>query len=98
MTTTCPQPAGIAMPAGDALLDAEMMAAAHCASVLDEHSVRVAFDDAPDRALAIVVEGPSGEPVRHLGASELLDLLALSPSQQRRWAARPELPISGRDA
>ena len=26
------------------------------------------------------------------------ELLSLSPSQQRCWAARPELPISGRDA
>lgn len=98
MTTTCPEPAGIATPAGDSLLDAELAAAACCASVLEERGVRVAFDDAPDRALAIVVEGPSGEAVRHLGARELLDLLALSPSQQRRWAAQPALPISGHHA
>ena len=98
MTTTCPLPAAIAMPAGDPLLDAELAAAARCASVLEERGLRVAFDDGPDRALAIVVEGPSGEAVRHLGARELLELLALSPSQQRRWAARPELPTSGRDA
>lgn len=98
MTTTCPKPAALATPAGEPLLDAEMAAAADCAAVLAQAGMRVAFDDGPDRALAIVLEGPAGAPLRRLGARELLDLLTLAPAQLRRWAARPELPIPGRPA
>jgi hypothetical protein len=95
MTTTCPQSADIAMPAGDPLLEAEMAAAARCATVLEDAGLRVAFDDRPDAALAIVLERPPGEPLRRLGVRELLALVALPPAQLRAWAERPELPIPG---
>jgi hypothetical protein len=95
MTLTCPPPAAVAMPAGDPLLDAEMAAAACCAAVLDEAGLRVAFDDAPDAALAIVLERPAGEPLRRLDVRELLALVTLPPAQLRAWAERPELPIPG---
>lgn len=96
MTITCPEPAAVATPAGDPQLDAEMTAAACCASVLEEAGLRVAFDDAPDAPLAIVLERPAGEPLRRLSASELLALVSLSPAELRAWAERPELPIPGR--
>lgn len=95
MTLTCPQPAAVAMPAGDPLLDAEMAAAACCATVLDEAGLRIVFDDAPDAPLAIVLERPAGEPLRRLDVRELLALVALPPAQLRAWAERPELPIPG---
>jgi hypothetical protein len=95
MTITCPKPAAVAMPAGDPLLDAEMAAAARCAAVLEQASLRVAFDDRPDAALAIVLERPAGEPLRTLDVRELLALVALDPAQLRVWAERPELPIPG---
>jgi len=95
MTLTCPQPAAAAMPAGDPLLDAEMAVAACCATVLDEAGLRIAFDDAPDAPLAIVLERPAGEPLRRLDVRELLALVALAPAQLRAWAERPELPIPG---
>jgi len=95
MTITCPQPAAIAMPAGDPLLDAEMAAAARCAAALEEAGLRIAFDDRPDAALAIMLERPAGEPLRRLDVRELLALVALEPAQLRAWAERPELPIPG---
>lgn len=98
MTTTCPQPAAIAMPAGDPLLDAELAEAGRCAAVLEEAGLRVAFEDGAGGPLEIVLEGSASEPLRRLGARELLDLLTLAPAQLRRWAARPELPIPGRPA
>ncbi len=96
MTITCPEPAALAATAGDAELDAEMRAAASCATVLEDAGLRVAFVDRPDRPLAIVLERPAGEPLRGLSASELLALIALPPAQLRAWAQRPELPIPGR--
>lgn len=95
MTITCPQPAAIAMPAGDSLLDAEMAAAARCATVLEEAGLRIAFDDRPEAGLAIQLERPAGAPLRRLGVRELLALVALPPAQLRAWAERPELPIPG---
>ncbi len=95
MTITCPQPAAIAMPAGDSLLAAEMAAAAHCGTILEEAGLRVSFDDDPDAALAIVLERPAGEPLRRLTVGELLALVSLAPAQLRAWAQRPELPIPG---
>lgn len=95
MTTTCPEPAALAAPAGDAQLDAEMTAAASCARMLDELGLRVAFDDDPDAPLAIVLERPAGEPLRRLSVRELLALVTLPPAQLRAWAERPELPIPG---
>jgi hypothetical protein len=95
MTLTCPEPAAVATPAGDPQLDAEMAAAACCAAVLEEAGLRVAFDDGPDAPLAIVLERPAGEPLRHLSASELLALVTLPAAQVRAWAERPELPIPG---
>lgn len=98
MTMTCPQPAAPSAPAGDRQLDAEMAAAAHCATVLADAGLRIAFADAPDRPLTIVLERPAGEPLRRLETSELLALIALPPAQLRAWAERPELPIPGRAA
>lgn len=95
MTITCPEPAAIATPAGDPLLDAEMAAAASCANVLEEAGLCVTFDDRPDAPLAIVLERPAGAPLRRLEVHELLALVALSPTQLRAWAERPELPIPG---
>lgn len=100
MTIICPQPATVATPtdathADDPQLEAEMTAAACCATVLEEAGLRVAFDDSPDAPLAIVLERPAGEPLRRLGPRELLALVALSPEQVRAWAERPELPIPG---
>jgi hypothetical protein len=95
MTITCPQPAAIAAPAGDSLLDAEMAAAACCAGVLEDAGLRIAFDDDPDAPLAIVLERPAGSPLRRLDVRELLALVALPPTQLRAWAERPELPIPG---
>ncbi|HEX4806858.1 MAG TPA: hypothetical protein VFU94_13240 [Conexibacter sp.] len=95
MTITCPEPAITATPAQDPQLEAEMSAAAACADALDEAGLRVAFDDDPDAALAIVLERPAGEPLRRLTARELLALVTLPPTQLRAWAARPELPIPG---
>ena len=96
MTMTCPEPAAPAAPADDPQLDDEMAAAAQCAAVLEEVGLRVAFDDGPDRPLAIVLERPPGEPLRRLDVRELLALVALPPAQLRAWAERPELPIPGR--
>jgi len=96
MTITCPVPAALPAPAGDSQLDAEMIAAAQCATVLEQAGMRVAFDHGPDRALTIVLERPAGEPLRRLDVRELLALIALPPAQLRRWAERPELPIPGR--
>lgn len=98
MTMTCPEPAAPAAPAGDAELDAEMLAAAHCATALEEAGLRVAFADHPDRPLTIVLERPAGEPLRRLTVSELLALIQLPPAELRAWAERPELPIPGRAA
>lgn len=95
MTITCPEPAATATPAGDPLLDAEMAAAAFCASVLEEAGLRVAFDDRPDTRLAIVLERPAGAPLRRLDARELLALVALPLAELRAWIERPELPIPG---
>jgi len=95
MTLTCPQPAAVAMPAGDPLLDAEMAAAACCATVLEEAGLCVAFEDAPDAPLTIVVERSAGEPLRRLTVHELLALVELPLGQLRAWAERPELPIPG---
>jgi len=95
MTMLCHAPAADAMPAGDPLLDAEMAAAAHCATVLEEAGLRVAFDDRSGASLAIVLERPAGAPLRRLDVRELLALVALSPAQLRAWAERPELPIPG---
>jgi len=95
MTITCPQPAASAAPAGDSQLDAEMAAAACCADVLEQAGLRVAFDDDPDAPLAIALERPAGEPLRHLSAGELLALVTLPPAQLHAWAGRPELPIPG---
>ncbi|HET6449313.1 MAG TPA: hypothetical protein VFG31_09415 [Conexibacter sp.] len=95
MTTTCLQPAAIAAPAGDPQLDAEMAAAACCASVLEEAGLRVAFDDDPDGLLSITLERPAGEPLRRLSVRELLALVTLHPAQLRAWVERPELPIPG---
>lgn len=95
MTTTCPEPAAIAAPAGDAQLAAEMAAAARCASVLDELGLRVTFANDPDTPLSIVLERPAGEPLRRLVVRELLALVALRPAELRAWAERPELPIPG---
>lgn len=95
MTITCPEPAAVATPAGDSQLHAEMAAAASCAAVLEEAGLRVAFDDQPDAALAIVLERPAGEPLRRLDVCELLALVALPAAQVRAWAERPELPIPG---
>ncbi|HEU4702814.1 MAG TPA: hypothetical protein VFS37_10055 [Conexibacter sp.] len=95
MTITCPQPVATPMPAADQLLDAEMAAAAHCAAVLEESGLRVAFEDRLDTPLAIVLERPVGEPLRRLDIRELLALVALPPAQLRAWAQRPELPIPG---
>jgi hypothetical protein len=99
MTITCPQPAALAAPAGDPLLDAEMAAAACCATVLEEAGLRVAFDDRrqaePQAPLAIMLERPAGVPLRRLDVRELLALVALAPAQLRAWAERPELPIPG---
>ena len=101
MTITCPQPAAVSTPAGDllldadSLLDAEMAAAAHCATVLEEAGLRVRFDDRPDAPLAIVLERPAGAPLRRLDVRELLALVTLPPAQLRAWAERPELPIPG---
>jgi len=96
MTMTCPEPAALAAPAGDAELDADVLAAADCASALEEVGLRVAFVDRPDRPLTIVLERPAGEPLRPLSVGELLALIALPPAQLRAWAQRPELPIPGR--
>lgn len=96
MTITCPEPAALAAPAGDPQLDAEMAAAARCATVLDDAGLRVVFDDQPDRPLTILLERPAGEPLRRIDASELLALIALPPEALRAWAERPELPIPGR--
>jgi len=95
MTITCPEPAAVATPAGDSQLQAEMAAAASCAAVLEETGLRIAFDDQPDAALAIVLERPAGEPLRRLDVRELLALVALPATQVRIWAERPELPIPG---
>jgi hypothetical protein len=95
MTLTCPQPAVTAMPAGDSLLDAEMAAAASCATVLEEAGLRIAFDNGADMTLAITLERPAGEPLRQLAVRELLALVALPPAQLRAWAEQPELPIPG---
>jgi len=97
MTTTCPEPAAaaVAAPAGDPQLDAEMAAAACCASVLEEVGLRVAFADNPDGPLTIQLERPAGEPLRRLSVRELLALVTLPPTQLRAWAERPELPIPG---
>jgi hypothetical protein len=95
MTITCPEPAAVATPAGDSQLHAEMAAAASCAAVLEETGLRIAFDDQPDAALAIVLERPAGEPLRRLDVRELLALVALPATQVRIWAERPELPIPG---
>ena len=95
MTTTCPEPAAVAAPAGDGHLAAEMAAAAWCAELLDELGLRIAFDDGPDAPLSIVLERPVGGPLRRLSARELLALVTLHPAQLRAWAERPELPIPG---
>ena len=96
MTMTCPEPAALAAPAGHFQLDAEMAAAARCATVLERAGLRVAFDDRPDRPLTILLERPAGEPLRRIEVSELLALIALPPERLRVWAERPELPIPGR--
>jgi len=96
MTITCPEPAALPAHAGDSQLDAEMLAAAQCATVLEQANLRVAFDDHPDSALSIVLERPAGEPLRRLDVRELLALIVLPPAQLRAWAERPELPIPGR--
>ena len=96
MTMTCPEPAAPAAPAGDSLLDAELAGAAHCATVLEEAGLRVAFEDHPDRPLAIALRRSAGEPVRRIGVGELLELIARSPEELRAWAERPERPIPGR--
>ncbi len=95
MTITCPEPAVTATPADDPQLEAEMAAAAASAGALEDAGLRVAFDDDPDAALAIVLERPAGEPLRRLSVRELLALVLLPPAQLRAWAARPELPIPG---
>jgi len=95
MTITCPEPAAVTAPAMDPLLDAEMAAAAHCAAVLEEAGLRVAFDDQPDAPLAIMLERPAGEALRRLEVRELLALVALDAAHVRAWAERPELPIPG---
>ncbi|MGN6189578.1 MAG: hypothetical protein ACTHOE_11810 [Conexibacter sp.] len=95
MTITCPEPAAVAAPTGDSLLDVEMAAAADCAAALEAAGLRVAFDDQPDAPLAIVLERPAGTPLRRLDVRELLALVTLPPRQLRAWAERPELPIPG---
>lgn len=96
MTITCPEPAVDAASAGSPQLDAEMAAAACCASVLEEAGLRVAFDNDRDGPLAIAIEGEAGESLRRLSVTELLALVALDPGALRAWARQPELPIPGR--
>ena len=95
MTMTCPPPAAVSAPGGDPQLAAEMAAAAHCATVLEDAGLRVAFEHAARGDLTIAIERPPGEPLRRLSPAELLALVELTPSQLRAWAQRPELPIPG---
>jgi len=96
MTMTCPEQVAPAASRPDTELDAEMLAAAHCGSVLEDVGLRLAFVDHPDRPLTILLERPAGEPLRRLSVGELLALIALAPAQLRAWARQPELPIPGR--